>query len=110
MTTFQAVVMIGLAVLATQITRWTPFLLFRQGTPPLIAYLGAVLPSAIWGMLVVYCFRNGPLVQGSNGIPEVLSSALTIGLQLWKRNMAVSIAGGTLCYMVMVQYLFNISG
>ena len=98
--------MIALAALATQITRWTPFVLFRRKTPSLVAYLGTVLPSAIWGMLVVYCFRNGPLVDGSNGIPEILASALTIGLQLWKRNMAITIAGGTLFYMAMVQLFF----
>ena len=109
MTTLQTAVMIGMAALATQLTRWTPFLLFRRKTPSVIAYLGAVLPSAIWGMLVVYCFRNGPLVTASNGIPEILASAATIGLQAWKRNMALSIAGGTLCYMALVQIVFPIS-
>ena len=98
--------MIALAALATQITRWTPFVLFRRKTPSLVAYLVTVLTSAIWGMLVVYCFRNGPLVDGRNGIPEVLASALTIGLQIWKRNMAITIAGGTLFYMAMVQLFF----
>jgi branched-subunit amino acid transport protein AzlD len=106
MTTLQAAVMIGLAALATQITRWTPFLLFRRRTPGLIRYLGALLPSAIWGMLVVYCFRNGPLVEGSNGIPELIASAVTLALQAWRKNMAVSIAGGTLCYMAFVQFIF----
>ena len=106
MTTMQMAVMIGLAALATQITRWTPFLLFRKKTPDVIAYLGSVLPSAIWGMLVVYCFRNGPLVPGSNGIPEVLASVVTVGLQFWKRNMAITIAGGTLCYMALIQLFF----
>ena len=107
MTTMQAAIMIGLAALATQITRWMPFLLFRKRTPELIRYLGALLPSAIWGMLVVYCFKSGPLVEGSNGLPEIIASAVTLGLQAWKRNMAVSIAGGTLCYMALVQYLFR---
>ena len=106
MTTMQAAIMIGLAALATQITRWTPFLLFRRRTPELICYLGALLPSAIWDMLVVYCFKSGPLVEGSNGIPEILASAVTLGLQAWRKNMAVSIAGGTLCYMGLVQFIF----
>ena len=106
MTTMQAAIMIGLAALATQITRWTPFLLFRRRTSELIRYLGALLPSAIWGMLVVYCFKNGPLVEGSNGLPEIIASAVTLGLQAWRKNMAVSIAGGTLCYMGLVQFIF----
>ena len=107
MTTTQAVIMIGLAALATQITRWTPFLLFRKHTPELIRYLGALLPSAIWGMLVVYCFKNGPLVEGSNGSPEFIASAVTLGLQAWRKNLAVSIAGGTLYYMALVQFIFR---
>lgn len=106
MTTLQAAVMIGLAVLATQITRWTPFLLFRKRTPAVIAYLGSVLPSAIWGMLVVYCFRNGTLVPGSNGVPEIIASLVTVALQFRTRNMAAAIAGGTLCYMAMIQLFF----
>lgn len=106
MTTLQIGVMIALAALATQLTRWIPFLLFRQKTPAAIAYLGKMLPSAIWGMLVVYCFRNGPLVEGSNGIPEILASIVTIALQVWKKNMAVTIAGGTLFYMALVQLFF----
>ncbi|WP_304051908.1 AzlD domain-containing protein [Megamonas hypermegale] len=27
-------------------------------------------------------------------------------LHLWKRQMLISIAGGTICYMVLVQYVF----
>ena len=106
MTTLQIGIMIALAVLATQLTRWIPFLLFHKKTPPVIAYLGKVLPSAIWGMLVVYCFRNGPLVEGSNGLPEILASIVTIALQVWKKNMAVTIAGGTFFYMALVQLFF----
>lgn len=104
MTGIECAVMIGLAALATQMTRWIPFLLFQKNTPALIRYLGAVLPSAIWGMLVVYCFRQGPLLPDSGGLPEAIAGAVTVLLQLWKKNMAITIAGGTLCYMLLVQY------
>ncbi|WP_273523639.1 branched-chain amino acid transporter permease [Mailhella massiliensis] len=103
MTTLQTAVMIGLAALSTQITRWAPFLLFRKKTPDLVAYLGTVLPSAIWGMLVVYCFKSGTLVEGSSGLAEALAAAFTIALQMWKKNMALTIAGGTFCYMALVR-------
>lgn len=106
MTEFQMFIMVALAALATQCTRWTPFLLFRRGTPSVIRYLGSVLPSAIWGMLVVYCFKSGTLIEGSSGIPEILASLVTLGLQQWKRNMAVSISGGTVVYIALIQHWF----
>lgn len=102
MTPVQTAVMIGLAALATQLTRWTPFLLFRRRTPKVISHLGMVLPAAIWGMLVVYCFRHGPLIAESNGLAEALAAAL----QAWRRNMALTIAGGTLCYMMLVRIFY----
>ena len=106
MTTLQTAVMIALAALATQLTRWTPFLLFRRRTPAVVSYLGMVLPAAIWGMLVVYCFRNGPLLAESSGLPEALAAVVTAALQAWRRNMAVTIAGGTLCYMALVRLFY----
>ena len=106
MTTMQAAIMIGLAALATQITRWTPFLLFRKRTPDLIRYLGVVLPAAIWGMLVVYCLRDVSFISGNHGIPELISIIAVILLHLLKRNMLLSIAGGTACYMLLLQTLF----
>ena len=57
-------------------------------------------------MLVVYCFRNGTLVPGSNGVPEIIASLVTVALQFRTRNMAAAIAGGTLCYMAMIQLFF----
>lgn len=106
MTPVQTAVMIGLAALATQLTRWTPFLLFRRRTPKVISYLGMVLPAAIWGMLVGYCFRHGPLIAESNGLAEALAAAVTAALQAWRRNMALTIAGGTLCYMMLVRIFY----
>ena len=106
MTSLQVCIMIFLGIVATQCTRWAPFLLFRRRTPALVRYLGRVLPSAIWGMLVVYCFKSGTLVQGSSGIPEVLAALITLCLQFWKKNMAISISGGTIIYMVLVQGWF----
>ena len=57
-------------------------------------------------MLVVYCLRNVSLFTGSHGLPEAIAIALTAGLHLWKRQMLLSIAGGTVCYMLLVQFVF----
>lgn len=108
MTFTQQIIMIAMVVLGTVLTRFIPFLLFPAGkpTPKFIRYLGKVLPSAVFGLLVVYCLKNVHWLTGSHGIPEMVSIAVVIFLHWWKRQMLVSIAGGTICYMVLVQLVF----
>lgn len=104
----EQIITIAICALATMATRFLPFLIFREGrpTPMLVTYLGKALPSAIFAMLVVYSLRNVELFGASHGLPEALAIALTVGLHLWKRQMLISIAGGTLCYMLLVQFVF----
>lgn len=93
-----------MVILGTLLTRFLPFLLFPAGkpTPKYIQYLGTVLPSAVFGLLVVYCLKDVSLFAGNHGIPELLSIAAVVGLHIWKRQMLLSIAGGTLCYMLLM--------
>lgn len=108
MTFAQQVVTIAMCVLATVLTRFLPFLIFspKRPTPKYIQYLGRVLPGAIFAMLVVYCLKNVSFVTYSFGIPELLGIAITVALHLWKRQMLLSIAGGTVAYMLLVQLVF----
>ncbi len=108
MTRLQEVITIALCALATMVTRFLPFLIFRANkpAPKYIQYLGKALPAAIFGMLVVYCLKNVSILTGSHGLPELLAIALLVVLHLWKRNMLLSIAGGTVCYMLLVQLVF----
>ncbi len=108
MTLAQEILTIGLCALATMLTRFLPFLIFRtdRPTPKYIKYLSKALPAAIFGMLVVYCLKNVSLLTGSHGFPELISIVLVVGLHLWKRNMLLSIGGGTVCYMLLVQWVF----
>lgn len=108
MTLPEQLITIGMVILGTMLTRFLPFLLFPAGrtTPKYIQYLGKVLPSAVIGLLVIYCLKNVSLLSGNHGIPEILSITLVIVLHLWKRQMLLSIAGGTVCYMLLVQFLF----
>lgn len=69
-------------------------------------YLGRVLPAAVFGLLVVYSLKDISLFTGSHGIPEAIAIALVIALHCWKRQMLLSIAGGTICYMLLVQLVF----
>ncbi len=108
MTLTEQIITIGMVVLGTMITRFLPFLLFPAGkpVPKYVQYLGKALPSAVFGLLVIYCLKNVDLMQGSHGIPELLSLAAVAALHLWKRQMLLSIAGGTVFYMALVQRIF----
>ena len=108
MTILQQAITIILCALGTMLTRFLPFLVFspKKPTPKYIQYLGSALPGAIFGMLVVYCLRNVYVLHFAYGLPELIAIAVTVALHLWKRQMLVSIAGGTVCYMLLVQLVF----
>ena len=100
--------LVGVGARCTAGGRFARFVLFA-GTPKgpaALAYLGNVLPGAIMGMLVVYCFRSVPLVPPTFGLPEWICGAAVLGLHLWRRNTLLSVAGGTVLYMFLVQVVF----
>ena len=88
--------------------RFLPFLIFGENrkTPPLVAYLGQVLPFAIMGMLVVYCLKDVSFTAAPFGITEIVGCAAVTLLHIWKRNTLLSIGAGTLCYMLLIQFVF----
>ncbi len=103
-----SVLLIAVMALVTIALRFLPFLIFgeHRQTPPIIAYLGQVLPYAIMGMLVVYCLKDVSFTSAPFAIPEAIGCAVVVALHVWKRNTLLSIGGGTLCYMLLVQLVF----
>ena len=99
------ILLVAVAVLVTMATRFLPFLIFgeKRKTPPVIEYLGTVLPCAIMGMLVVYCLKDVSFLSTPFGLPELISCVVVAALHVWKRNSLLSIGGGTVCYMLLVQ-------
>ena len=108
MTIPQQIITVGLCVLSTMLTRFLPFFIFRenQETPAFIRYIGKFLPSAVFGMLVIYCLKNVSFLSGNHGLPELLAITVTTGLHLWKRQMLFSISSGTICYMLLLRFVF----
>lgn len=111
MTITQAVITIAAVVLGTVATRSLPFLLFPadKPTPKYILYLGKVLPYAVMGMLVIYCLKNVAFTSAPFGAPELIAIAVVASLHLWKKNMLLSMASGTIVYMLLVQFVFTMS-
>lgn len=108
MTNTHAILTIAVCALVTAALRFIPFLIFGENrkTPPIIAYLGQVLPYAIMGMLVVYCLKDVSFASAPFGIPEAIGCAVVALLHIWKRNTLLSIGVGTVVYMLLVQIVF----
>ncbi|MNW32120.1 Branched-chain amino acid transport protein (AzlD) [compost metagenome] len=111
MTLSEQIITISMVVLGTMLTRFIPFILFPSGrpTPRYVQYLGTMLPSAALGLLVVYSIKDISFLAGSHGLPELIAIAAIVLLHKWRGNMLISIAGGTLLYMFMVQFIFGSS-
>ena len=102
------ILLIVISALVIAATRFLPFLIFgeKRKTPPMIEYLGKVLPCAIMGMLVVYCLKDISFLKSPYGLPELIACCVVAALHVWKRNSLLSIGGGTVCYMLLVQLVF----
>lgn len=106
-TTLHIAVTIAMAALGTLLTRFTPFIVFHgdRETPAYVKYLGKALPGAALGLLVVYCFKDVNVLTGAHGLPELIALAVITALH-GRRNMLLSIAAGTVVYMLLVNFVF----
>lgn len=107
MTFTQSMLTILIVVLGTMFTRFLPFLIFpADKTPPaFIKFLGKVLPNAVIGLLVIYSLKDA-VFSDFHCLPELIAIVFVIVLHEWKNNMLLSIAGGTILYMFLIQYCF----
>ena len=99
----------GILTFGTVLTRALPFLLFPENReiPKYIKYLADVLPFTIIGMLVVYCLKDISFLKAPHALPEVISVIVIVVLHIWKKNTLLSIGGGALFYMLLVQFVFK---
>jgi branched-subunit amino acid transport protein AzlD len=88
------------------LTRFLPFLIFSKGAPEPIVYLGKVLPSAIMGMLVVYCLKDMTFLEAPYGAAEILGVLIVIAVHKWRHNTMLSLLVGAVAYMFLVQAVF----
>lgn len=108
MTTTQAIITIAAVVLGTMATRFIPFIIFPEGKnpPEFVKYLGTVLPYAAIGLLVIYCLKDVP-ASSTHGLSEAIAIVFIVLLHKWKKSTLLSIGGGTVLYMVLVQTVFR---
>ena len=99
---------VAIIALTTAALRFLPFLIWSgaRRTPAMIERLGRVLPYAIMGMLVVYCLKDISFTAAGDFVPAFVACAVVVLLHVLRRNTLISIIGGTLCYMALVQLVF----
>ena len=99
------VITVAIVALTTIFTRIISFLIFPPGkqAPPFILFIGKALPASVMGMLMVYTFKDTVVLSYPYGIPEIVAFLVTALLHLLKRKMLISIAAGTITYMLIVQ-------
>lgn len=100
-----SIIMIAVVSVCTLLTRIIPFALFggNKEMPEHVKFLGQILPPAIISTLIIYCLKSVNLMRFPSGLAELISIAAVAALHLWKRKPLLSIAGGTICYMFLVQ-------
>ena len=108
MSLYEQIIIIAIASISTMATRFLPFLIFKSGkpTPKLLVYIGKVLPPAVFGMLVVYCLKNIDFAIAPYGVSELIGVLSVVILHLSFRKMLLSIAGGTVIYVLLVNLIF----
>ncbi len=106
--TVHSLLIVLVMAVVTAFLRFSPFLLFPEGRkrPKVVTYLGTVLPYALIGMLVVYCFKGVSVFEFPYGIPELIAAAFSVVIHVWRRNTLLSVFGGVILYMLLVQLVF----
>lgn len=103
----QSIAIITVCAACTFFERWLPWLLFgRRAVPKVVEYLGKILPMAVMVSLLVYCLRGMQFSAAGAWVPQIIAVGVTAGLHWWRRNTLLSIAAGTVCYMLLVQLVF----
>lgn len=101
------IAVIAVCAVCTLAERALPFLIFRgRAVPAAVRYLGDALPMAIIATLVIYCLRSISFSVAAQWAPQIIACIVTIGLHLWRRSALLSIAGGTICCMLLTQLVF----
>lgn len=106
--TVYALAAIAVMAVVTFLTRALPFLFFggKKDPPRIVLYLGRVLPPAVIAMLILYCLRGTTFAAPAGWAPALIAGLFVVAVHLWKHNNLLSILGGTVLYMILVQAVF----
>lgn len=91
-----------IAGLITWMLRAVPFMMLASlRNSRLLAYIGERMPVGIMAILAVYTLQGTELTSFSAVGATIIALGVTIGLHIWRRQMILSIFGGTAVYVVL---------
>lgn len=101
----KAMLAIAIAAVCTFLTRVIPFALFggKREMPPFLKKLADILPLAMIAVLVVYCLKDTVNQNVSQNLVTLVACVVVCILHWIKGNTLLSIAAGTVIYMVGLQ-------
>lgn len=105
MSTAHSIMLIAVCAAVTFSTRALPFVLFgaKRQMPESVSKILGALPPAIIAVLVIYCIKGDVTAPGAGTIASLLGIACAAVLQLWKKNILLSISCSTVLYMVLIR-------
>lgn len=108
MNTTQVFVSILMMVIATQLTRWLPFLIFpeQKAQPKWLNFLSERLPYASLGLLVMYALKDVQLTRVPYGVSELISLSFITVIHTKYHNTLLSIGLGSLLYLILFNFVF----
>ena len=102
-----ALIVIAVIAICTFLIRYCPFVIFSNGTPKNVIFLGNALPAAMIAILIVYCFKSVEFTNYNSYLPPLIAGALTAVLHFKFKNTLLSIGGGTAVYMILIRTIFK---
>ena len=88
MTLMEQIITIAICIVCVQFTRLLPFWIFpaNRPIPEYVRYLGKVLPAAMLGMLVVYCYKKCGCVEWLSRLTRFHCGCFGIGIAFLEKE------------------------
>lgn len=89
------------------LTRLLPYLFAKQlKNAKMVQCVGKQLPAYIMGLLLIYEVQIDTFLKSPYGVPEVLALLCVMLVHLWRRQLLLSMCSGTLCYALLLYFIF----
>ena len=88
-------------------TRLLPFIFANYlKKAQMIQSVGKQLPAYIMALLLIYEVQISTFFKYPYGLPELMALAVVLVVQLWRRQLLLSMCLGTVCYALLLKFIF----